>query len=108
MGLVEGQSSTRSIIHIFVVSQSQCLLPPNYKSTYRFVRDTELICLVVLPFSLIFTDFKVRHNYFFTSKENNADMATGYIWRYRAIHVMMSAEAVSCTVFAVLHACNFK
>lgn len=44
---------------------------------------------------------------YFTSKENNADMAND-VWKYRAIHVMVSAEAVSCAVFAVLHACNFK
>lgn len=51
MGLMEGQGSTRSIIHISVVSQSQCHFLPNYKSTYGFGRATELICFAVLPFS---------------------------------------------------------
>ena len=49
MGFVEGQGSSRSITHILAISQSQCHFPPNYKSKYRSGRDTELICLVVLP-----------------------------------------------------------
>lgn len=44
---------------------------------------------------------------YFTSKENNVDMGNN-VWKYGAIHVIVSAEAVSCTVFAVLHAYNFK
>lgn len=52
VGLVEGQGSTRSIILIFDTDFGK-QSPPNCKSTYKFVRDSELICLAVLPFSPI-------------------------------------------------------